>query len=334
MSRTHSLSVIYPSATKPFGSGSTNLALNSPDVSDAGILDSVIPTFWIMIAEKYGIGRSMLGDLLFLMYGRNNAGTADFRQIMESEYDNWCEPKRLLICEEALEERKRTASPRRVYEKLKTFFDTRPVTKILNPKFKPQYEATLYFNMLVFSNNSDAMTLPADDRRVTVLSNATHPRDMAYYKTLASLSKDKEEARRLYSYLMTRDVSNFNHAKPLATAAKDRMREETKSVYETIHDEALNNLDTITDVETYMAAVEFVMIERDIEPGYLNVYRDNLRRMYNKLEKLRLVPGDSNKLHIGSKAYRVSLTTRLSGRTPTKDFLKQKLINNRKKFGL
>ena len=100
----------------------------------------------------------------------------------------------------------------------------------------------MWFNCLIFTNHADAMMIPEDDRRIAVFSNPTTKRDADYYMQLHATLDNDDEARRLYWWLMRRDVSKFNPAAPPMTAAKIQMIEASKSPTDEIYEHLVENM--------------------------------------------------------------------------------------------
>ena len=109
----------------------------------------------------------------------------------------------------------------------------------VNQKYAKTRNDFLWFNALIFSNHSDAMVLPDDDRRCCVLENPTERRSEEYYDRLHK-SLGRGEPMKLYNFLKKRDVSSFGHVYPPMTEAKRRMLEESKSPAEEIQEGVLD----------------------------------------------------------------------------------------------
>jgi hypothetical protein len=88
---------------------------------------------------------------------------------------------------------------------------------------------------LIFTNHADAMVLPDDCRRTFVVENPSVRQDYAYYDRLAG-ALQTQEPRRVYWWLMHRDVSEYDRIYPPMTAAKARMIEDTRAPSDGIAD--------------------------------------------------------------------------------------------------
>ena len=128
------------------------------------------------------------------------------------------------------------------YETFKTRIDTSPVEFRSNAKYGRTKDETMWFNCLIFTNHADAMMIPEDDRRIAVFSNPTTKRDADYYMQLHATLDNDDEARRLYWWLMRRDVSKFNPAAPPMTDAKIQMIEASKSPIDEIYEHLVENM--------------------------------------------------------------------------------------------
>ena len=154
----------------------------------------------------------------------------------------------------------------------------------------------MWFNALIFSNHNDAMIIPEDDRRIAVFTNPTEKMAPAYYERLHATLEDDLEARRVYWYLMDRDVEAFNPAMPPMTEAKKVMIEVSKSLTDEILEYLRDNLegDLVTRKTLHnhvrRAARSLGHDGVDQSPGA------TVRRIWRKLGSLK--PGEKNGFRI------------------------------------
>ena len=207
----------------------------------------------VMIARQtFGTGRSWLGNALAKMLpnqvrnirleqmtGGNSGGASTYNDLMVA--------KQFVVTDETKAEDAKANY--KAYEMLKQFVDTSPVDQRVNPKYGANYEAQLVFNFLAFSNNTDALNIPVNDRRFCILSNPTYVRDEEYYTRLYAELDRPGFAAELYWYFKRYDYSGINPRKPIKTKARQTMVEYTQSdadrVLETIReDETKNNFMT------------------------------------------------------------------------------------------
>ena len=199
----------------------------------------------VMVAEQQGIGRSWIRSMLTrTLQGKVNPGTLS--QLIgkgtsgENNYNDWGACCQFLVIEEA----KDNMDPADFYKGYETFkqrVDNRPYPFRCNPKFMKTRDDFMYFNCLIFTNHSDAMIIPEDDRRICVLNNPDERKDLSYYKRLEA-ALDSDEPQKVYWYLKRRDVSEFDHVYPLETEAKLKMIEQSKSPIDEVVEMALESL--------------------------------------------------------------------------------------------
>jgi len=193
----------------------------------------------VMVAdETYGVGRSWLGKALHKITG-GQTGKVSLRQLIgkgtqaEQNYNDWSVGVQFIIVNEAKDVDRDDFF--KSYETFKDRVDTSSSEERINPKYGQTRTEELFWNALIFSNHADALALPDDDRRVAVFMNPTEKRDSDYYTRLWA-SLDGDEPARVYWWLMRRDVSGFDHAKPPMTPAKQKMLEMTRSPSDEIVD--------------------------------------------------------------------------------------------------
>jgi hypothetical protein len=193
----------------------------------------------IMVAdEAYGTGRSWIGEMMAeVLEGKVNKATLG--QLIgkgtagENTYNDWAAECQFLIVEEAKDLSREDFWSS--YETIKERIDNRLHKFWRNTKYGAARFDYMYFNALIFSNHTDAMVLPEDDRRFCVLTNPEHRLDRAYYAQL-QLSLDTDEPARVYWYLKRRNVSDFDHVYPPMTDAKQAMIEQSRSSLDDILD--------------------------------------------------------------------------------------------------
>lgn len=231
---------------------------------------------WAIICvahAAFGIGRSWLKRALETSLQGHVRGVSLGQMIgrgtsAEQNYNDWGTACQFVVVEEA----KDTLSKDDFfngYEAFKQNVDNNVVRMRVNPKYGKTRDDYLFFNALIFSNHADAMVIPEDDRRCCVLDNPTDRRSAEYYEDLnACLLGD--EPRRIYCYLMRRDVSGFDHVYPPMTDAKIAMREQSISPAEEVQAAVLEGLKG--DIVTRELLLDRVRTE-SLTLGYDNIYK-------------------------------------------------------------
>src|SRR6185369_10021807 len=193
----------------------------------------------IMVAANengpvYGAGRGMLRDVLERLFNGAYVRTIDFDifsgKSAQAAYTDWAAYSVLVTVSEAKDtaESGRWADRRAVYERLKEIVDPRPVERMFTSKGLPSFVARAVASYLIFSNNFDAVQLPPDDRRATVLRNGVQLPPAAAAELEAWMGVPGNIAE-LARHLMARDLRAFNAYAPMMTEAKARMQELARS---------------------------------------------------------------------------------------------------------
>jgi hypothetical protein len=182
----------------------------------------------------YGAGRGMLRDVLARLFGPQYVRTIDFDvfsgKSAQGVYTDWAAYSLLVTVSEAKDtaESGRWTERRAVYERIKEIVDPRAVERMFTAKGLPSFVARAFTSYLIFSNNFDAVQLPPDDRRATVLRNGVQmPPAMA--AELEAWMEQPGNIAALSAWLDRRGLSGFNAYAPLQTATKTLMQELARS---------------------------------------------------------------------------------------------------------
>jgi hypothetical protein len=265
----------------------------------------------VMVAEDtQGTGRSWLKDMLLkvLQRGVNSASMAQMYGMgtaSEQNYTKWKSECQYIVVEESRDNTMSRDDYFHGYITFKRNCDTKPSeAEDINIKYGRISQETLYYNVLVFSNHADAMVIPQEDRRITVLENPTAIADYDYYERLHG-SLQTQEPRRIFWYLMRRELVShydrrgnklstpvpFDGIYPPETATRQRMIEDTRAPSEAIAEWLRENhapdLVTKTSLKTGI-----VLAARDLD--YEKIMREpsNITKiLWRKLKSLR--PGDT-----------------------------------------
>lgn len=200
----------------------------------------------VMVAEDaFGVGRSWLKSMMERVW-QGKVQTATLGQLIgkgtsaEQNYNDWAVGCQLLVVEEAKDNLDKDDFYHG-YETFKQRVDTRVMTVRVNPKYGRTRDDFMFFNCLIFSNHSDALAIPENDRRICVLTNPVVMQNVEYYDRL-NAALDGDEARRIYWYLMERDIAAFDHVYPPDTPGKRKMVDQNKAPSDEIRDYILETL--------------------------------------------------------------------------------------------
>jgi hypothetical protein len=179
---------------------------------------------------KFGTGRGMFFNITHKLYGPQYSRAEDFDIIdgssSQSTYTDWRHNSVLVTVDEA---KSSPTSYRRgersaVYEVLKNVVDPAPKRCRFKAKYGQAFDGVSYCSFMVACNHADAIAIPANDRRFTVLVNG-RVMTVEESREFAAWMEDPANIAALSRFLGERDLSNFNMFQPLDTTAKQDMAE-------------------------------------------------------------------------------------------------------------
>jgi len=186
----------------------------------------------VMVTPAYGVGRNTLAGMVSELVGHHNAVAVSFDDLLGGTDYNFWETAQLVVVSEAKETADFMSSkgPHKAYETLKQRVDTTNNFTTVNIKHVAQRTVKVCTSYLILTQHTDAVAIPADDRRLTVLSNPLSPATPAYFTEinawLGVKAKDgnPEWARSVYRWLRTRKVVNPDRLMlPLVNKGKKAM---------------------------------------------------------------------------------------------------------------
>lgn len=186
----------------------------------------------VMVTPAYGVGRNTLASMISELVGHHNAVGVSFDDLLGGTDYNYWETAQLVVVSEAKETADFMSSkgPHKAYETLKQRVDTTNNFTTVNVKHVAQRTVKVCTSYLILTQHTDAVAIPADDRRLTVLSNPLTPAKPAYFTEtnawLATKAKDGSPAwaRSVYRWLRVRKIDNPDRLMlPLANKGKKAM---------------------------------------------------------------------------------------------------------------
>lgn len=132
----------------------------------------------VMVARQFGTGRGTLFDLIGRLFGPRYVKTVPYHLFAgtsyQSQYNDWG-AEALFACVSESTEAEAGASvykaKRSLYEHLKEIVEPKPTMRFFVRKGDRSFEAPSFTTYLIATNHSDALAIPADDRRLAVLTN-------------------------------------------------------------------------------------------------------------------------------------------------------------------
>lgn len=180
------------------------------------------PTFrgpaLFMVAEKQGIGRTTLMDILAKMFGHQNTKNVSFDELIAGGNFNAYLESLLVVVNETLA-LSDYASGKKSSDKLKELIDPRPVLTTINPKYGKQRDVWSVSSYVFLSNHIDGLKLTEGDRRYYAIRNAFERNTPEFYGAINHWMNGSEWQEHLWNSLLERDVDIEAMAAPPARSA-------------------------------------------------------------------------------------------------------------------
>jgi hypothetical protein len=176
-----------------------------------------IPWAPVILSNHQGVGKGFIFKLIQQLVGKRNAYSVGPDEVMKMQFNEWWGAKILWIDE---------LTPKLdFYNTLK--FLISETYGCINYKYGRKEHRDIFCNVIATSNHMDALRLEQHDRRFWVIGMTDKPKPAAYYNELFAWL-DGPGVQTLYSALLSRDLSGFDHAaQPPMTAAKTKMIDST-----------------------------------------------------------------------------------------------------------
>ncbi|MDI6027162.1 DUF5906 domain-containing protein [Corticibacterium sp. UT-5YL-CI-8] len=182
----------------------------------------------MVAAAEFGTGRGTLMKFIDALYGGNFVRTLRWETLTgegsQGQFNAWNAESIFVFVEEIgkKEGARRFEENKMTFEKLKTVVDTTTEWADVNVKGVSPFRARIFYSTLCATNNKDAIALPSNDRRFTVLENGeVLPKTLRARLNAARL--DPIFIAALAEWLDGIDTSGFDPFEPLHTSIKDEM---------------------------------------------------------------------------------------------------------------
>jgi hypothetical protein len=183
---------------------------------------------------EYGTGRGLMARIARKLYGEAYARSQSFAVASgtsgQSDYTDWLHGAVLVTIDEAKTSPTghRRGERNATYEILKELVDPAPKLHRFSGKYRQAFDGMSYASIWIFTNHANAMSIPANDRRFTVLRNGRAIEDDEIEAIVAWMD-DPANIGALAQMLGGRDLTGFNMFRPLTTAGKAEMAELARS---------------------------------------------------------------------------------------------------------
>jgi hypothetical protein len=243
-----------------------------------------------------GTGRGMLRSILRLLFGPRYVRPLSFDVFTgrspQGVYTDWGANAIMVIVDESKDsvESGRWSEQRAVYERLKEIVDPRPVERTFTIKYQQAFVAKAFATYLVFSNNRDALQIPAGDRRVAALSNG-EMMSLEMAERLQAWIDRSGNIAELGRLLEARKLTGFNAYMPPVTDAKTTMQELSLSDNDTAFEAVRQTLkSSVFTGDQVMRAVAFEAGENMGSESFQRWIKRRLKATTVKCGELRMPP--------------------------------------------
>ena len=185
----------------------------------------------VFVAPLHGTGRGTLLTILGKMFGSRQVRSVSMATVAgtgsQSQYNEWLSETLFAMVEET-SDIGTYAAKSASYETLKELVDPSATEMMINRKGIQNSYESVYTSMIFATNHLDALAIPKEDRRFSVLENGDvlsenqADRVHKWYKVGENVSAALD-------WLMKMNTKNFNFGKSLSTNAKLDMISSSKS---------------------------------------------------------------------------------------------------------
>jgi hypothetical protein len=163
----------------------------------------------------------------------------------------------------------------------------------------PSAKRRVFFSTVMATNNKDAMALPADDRRFSVLSNGERMSE-ELRRDVNAVINDPAAIGSIADHLATMNVSSFDPFVPLATDIKNEMVETHVTPLEQIVEEVVAAFSGLCFTSSQVEVALAGKASPQFQSGIPNV----VRKLFHR------VKGGNDRLEIDGKKFTVFAKTR------------------------
>lgn len=182
----------------------------------------------VMVARKQGTGRGTLGELMKRLFGTAYATSIPFAifagKSYQSQYTDWASDSVIALVSESSEiEGSVYRAKTNTYEHLKEIIEPKPHRKLFVMKGSKSFVSLSCTSYIIATNNPDAISVPASDRRIAVLANGD-PADEAFWVRVNAWLEIDANIAAFAAWLTSVDLTGYSpFVAPKTTHAKETM---------------------------------------------------------------------------------------------------------------
>lgn len=267
-----------------------------------------------LAANIQGTGRGTLFKIVERLMGEDYVRSIGFDLFCgsssQSVFNEWME-ELLVVCIDELSAQSgpgRHLNNRNIYTHIKDIVDPAASAKTVTRKGVTGAKKRVFFSTLMATNDPDAMYLPADDRRFTVIANGDKLKNVpGLAEDIYTVISDQGAIGELYEHFQTMNVSGFDPQQPLETDAKKSMMQTHVTDLESAVMDVIEGFEgkcfTIAQVTAKLRG----KISPDLLSGIKNVFTKKAFVVKSGDGRIEVKTGDkSHKLTVYASSYQMA----------------------------
>ena len=202
----------------------------------------------VMVARDFGTGRGTFGALLAKLFGQRYVVNVPFDIFAglnyQSQYTDWGLGVLFSIVNESSATGDTSAykTKHNVYEHIKEVIEPRAAERLFVSK-KTSVRALSTATNMIMTNNTDAIPIPEDDRRLAVLTNGDK-REPEFWDYINVWMHSQANIAAFAQWLEATDLSDYDpYAPPIMTNAKAEMADLNQTTLDRVLYEALAQIE-------------------------------------------------------------------------------------------
>ena len=250
----------------------------------------------VMVAKDFGTGRGTLIDILTLLFGTSYVKRIQFNTLTgrgsQSQYNEWMTESLIIAVDEATETDNTTTrwqARTNAYEHLKSLIDPNTRTIHISRKTVKNSDERTYASFFIATNHSDAFVLPADDRRIAILTNGP-PAPAEFWAAVRQWMATPANIGAFARELLATDLAGYNPfvAPPMTAAKADMVDAGTSDLDRAAAAVLAKPAGPLMVKEQFLLLVEAVMLEENYE--FPEDWQRSAERIFSKKTRRMLGP--------------------------------------------
>lgn len=259
----------------------------------------------------YGTGRGTLFKIMEQLFGERYVSHQSFDILSgsssQSVYDDWLAESVIVTVDEARIDPNggRFGNRQATYERLKEIVDPSVRTRTLQIKGGQRFVAKVFASLIIATNHPDAIMIPPDDRRFSIIPNGTA---LPFDHPVHDWTQKPGNIAALARHLETMNLGEYRSDQPLDTDAKRHMA--SMAVNDLDHAfadarKAFSALFTKAQLRSFVGRELDALGRNDFDKQFDAVFRRRCAQLMRGDERVRVAMANGKReyvFHFGAKA--------------------------------